>query len=60
MTYRQMNADREANQATWACRIWNTTLKAGGLDRTQYAYARERRNEYLHAVMRTDRVADEY
>ena len=38
-------------------RIWNATVKADAiyqLDRTQYAYARERRNDYLHAVMNTD------
>lgn len=35
-------------------RIWNDTIKATAvyeLDRTQYAIARERRNDYLHAVM---------
>ena len=54
MTYRQMNAEYEQNHATWGCKIWNTTLKCGDLDRTEYAYARERRNEYLHSVMGTD------
>ena len=60
MTYRQMNADREANQATWGCRIWNATMRFAELDRTEYAYARLRRDEYLHALMRTDRVAADY
>ena len=38
-------------------RIWNDTIRATAvyeLDRTQYAIARERRNDYLHAVMNTD------
>lgn len=37
-------------------RIWNDTIKATAvyeLDRTQYAIVRERRNDYLHAVMNT-------
>jgi len=35
-------------------RIWNDTIHGSAvyeLDRTQYAIARERRNDYLHAVM---------
>ena len=36
--------------------IWNLTIKGAAvyeLDRTQYAIVRERRNDYLHAVMNT-------
>ena len=37
--------------------IWNETIQGSAvyeLDRTLYAIARERRNDYLHAVMNTD------
>ena len=37
-------------------RIWNDTIHGAAvyeLDRTQYAIVRERRNDYLHAVMNT-------
>ena len=53
-TIARYNADLQAANATAGCSIWNQTLQYDGireLDRTQYAYARERRNDYLHALM---------
>lgn len=37
-------------------KVWNDTINGSAvyqLDRTLYAIARERRNDYLHAVMNT-------
>ena len=56
------NADLTAANATVGCSIWNQALEANAireLDRTQYAIARERRNDYLHALMNYH-AGDEY